>query len=636
MHQRHACCALLAITLLAAALTAASAAERTLVVAADGSGDFTSIQAALDTIPQDNRERIVIQVRNGVYYEKVLIDQNRVTLRGESRDGVRIRFNLPRPEYDKRYDRIGPAVLNVFGSDVIVEYLTVENTQPTQHHAFAIYGQPNRLILDGCDVLSNGGDTLSLWNTSYGMYYHRNCRFRGSVDFVCPRGWCYVRDSQFEELSTSAGLWQDGHMDLDMKFVMQDCTFDGAENFWLGRNHYPSQFYLIDCTFSENMADRPIGTVIDLRRVADKTVYERKYFYNCHRDGGDYPWHADNLQSAPGAPTPDQITPAWTFGGKWDPESTAPPTIESVELSDDLVYVYFSEDVAGFQRAQVVRQDGTWAALVDGKGTRCLAFQGGNAQSTPVRLDLNDDQPYGTVATLATRYVPGQSLPTASQRKEITILLIGDSTVASYKTDSDKQGWGWALGDFFDDRVTVVNRARGGRSSKSFRAEGHWDAAHGIDADYVFIQFGHNDNPGKGPDRETDHSPGGDFRSNLRQYVEDVRAAGAVPILVSPPTRREFTERGTIDTNERNVPYAQAVLAVAEAANCAVVDLNTLSRNLFDRLGRTTSDWLQPEGDRTHFTPAGAHRIAATVLTDLQERVPALRPYVEQDALTRY
>jgi pectinesterase len=616
----------------------AAAAPQSITVAADGTGDFNTIQAALDAVPRDNRRRVVFNVKNGVYYEKVRLDRNRVTLSGESREGVRLRFNAPRAEYDKRYDRRGPAVLNVYGEDTIIEKLTIENTQTTEGHAFAIYGQPQRLILDNCNVLGVGGDTVSLWNTAYGMYYHRNCRFKGAVDFVCPRGWCFIRDSQFEEVRTSAAIWHDGHMNPSMKFVLRNCAFDGAKDFWLGRNHYPSQFYLLDCKFSANMADKPIGTVTDLTKVPEamRPLFERKYFHNCHRDGGDFPWHADNLATAPGEPQPEAITTAWTFDRRWDPERTDAPKIESVEIADDMVYLYFAEDVAGVERVQIVREDGSTAAYTSGDGTRRLEFRGGAPASLPSRLDPNGDLIYGATATLALRTVAATELPKATPSREVTLLLIGDSTVAADPPDNPYQGWGAPLAEFFDDRVTVVNFARNGRSSKSFRAEGLWDEARKHHADFVVIQFGHNDNPGKGPERETNPAPGADFRNNLAQYVAEARAMGATPILVTPPTRRFFDDAARIKADEANVPYAEATLAVAADEKCAVVDLNRLSRDLFERLGEASSDWLQVEEDRTHFTPAGARRIAAVVLTDLQDRVPELRPFIFQNELWRH
>ncbi|MCA9234870.1 MAG: hypothetical protein KDA44_05340 [Planctomycetales bacterium] len=597
-----------------------------------------SIQDAIDSVPVDSAERVVIEIPNGVYTERIRLDQRRVTLRGESRDGVRIEFNFPRSEYDKRYDRVGPGVVNLFGDDCILENLTIENTQPSGEHAFAVYGQPNRLIIDNCNVLGVGGDTLSLWNTAFGMYYHRNCRFQGRVDFVCPRGWCFIRDSKFEEVDRTAAIWHDGHMDPSMKFVLRDCEFGGVEDFWLGRNHYPSQFYLLDCLFTPTMADRPIGVVTDLEKVPpqERPLYERKYFHNCHRDGDDFPWYADNLPTADGAPTSEQITPAWTFDGQWDPESATPPSIVSTETSEDSVIVQFSEPVAGASDARVVRADGSAAACKDGSGTRRLTFAGGNTASAPARfVPAGPQAAYGTTATLTPRYVLEQDLPAATPLKHVTIVVIGDSTVADYAAKSPLQGWGWGLRAFLDERATVVNEARNGRSSQSFRAEGHWDRARQTDADYVLIQFGHNDNRGKGPGRETDPAPGGDFRANLRRYVEEARALGATPVLVTPPMRRKFDESGRIVADDGNAPYAAATLAVAAEEDCPVVDLNQMTRDLYNRLGPATSSALQVEGDQTHFNPYGARRLAALVLASLQKQLPEWQPFVVQQSLTR-
>ena len=598
---------------------------RSIQVAADGSAKFTSIQNALDSIPADNCERIVVRVAAGGYNERIRIDHNRITLQGAGADTTRIWFNFPRSEYDRRYDRIGPGIVNVFGDDTVIEGLTIENTQPSHEHAFALYGQPNRFILAECAVLSEGGDTVSLWNTSFGMYYHHNCHFRGGVDFVCPRGWCFVRDSTFESVGQSAAIWQDGHMNLDMKFVLQNCEFDGPDDFWLGRNHYPSQFFLIDCRFSSRMADKPIGVVSKPTLGLDPRMWERKYFHHSHRDGGDYAWHDDNLDtyaSAAGSRTkitddngePDEhagtltaeeITPSWTFDQKWDPESTIGPQITEVDFEDDTIRLYFSEPVAGGAASQIVREDGSIARLVAGSGSRQWNFRGGNGGSTPTRLKLESDRPYGTVATLQARNLDAEALPKANPRRRIKISLAGDSTVATYSVTHAYQGWGWALGGCFDDRVTVFNHAKGGRSSKSFRSEGWWNDVLDDHADYVIIQFGHNDNPGKGPERETDPARGSDFRANLQRYVEEVREQGGVPILVTPPTRRKFDDSGLIIADEPNNPYADAVRELGAALDCSVIDLNRLTKTLFTRLGPAHSDWLQPDGDRTHFHSHG-------------------------------
>src|SRR6185369_3967647 len=98
------------------------------------------------------------------------------------------------------------------------------------------------------------------------------------------------------------------------------------------------------------------------------------------------------------------------------------------------------------------------------------------------------------------------------------IVLVGDSTV------NDEGGWGPGLRASFGPQVEVVNLAMNGRSSKSFRDEGRWEPALALKPDYILIQFGHNDGPGKGPERETD--PRTTFRGNMARYVDEARAAG--------------------------------------------------------------------------------------------------------------
>lgn len=160
------------------------------------------------------------------------------------------------------------------------------------------------------------------------------------------------------------------------------------------------------------------------------------------------------------------------------------------------------------------------------------------------------------------------------------IILVGDSTTQV------NSGWG---GSFCATRVTsfaaCVNLGRGGRSSKSYRAEGSWDLAiaemktPGYANIWVMIQFGHNDQPGK-PGRSTDLAT--EFPANLRHYVEDVRAAGARPILVTPLTRR-FFKNGEI-THDLD-PWADAVRQVAKDMNVPLIDLNARSAAIIQAMG---------------------------------------------------
>jgi pectinesterase len=295
-----------------------------IVVAADSSGDFTAVQAAIDAVPQDNSSRKVILIKCGSYPARVKVTRNFVTLLGEDRKATRLEYALRGEDFEKTPDKIGRAVVNVEATDVTIENLTVENTQTqTGPHAFAIHGAKlNRLIVRNCDLLSIGADTFAPWNKQ-GSSYVKNCLIKGGVDFICPRGWCYMEDCSIYEVIRHAAIWHDGSKDRDQKLVMRNCSFDGVKDFFLGRRHHDAQFYLLDCTFSGNMYDEYIFRQTypyEPLRNATNLWGDRAWYFNCHRTGGDYTWHKNNLKAAPGSPKPDDITPVWTFGGKWNPE----------------------------------------------------------------------------------------------------------------------------------------------------------------------------------------------------------------------------------------------------------------------------------------------------------------------------
>ncbi|HWW27954.1 MAG TPA: rhamnogalacturonan acetylesterase, partial [Caulobacter sp.] len=151
----------------------------------------------------------------------------------------------------------------------------------------------------------------------------------------------------------------------------------------------------------------------------------------------------------------------------------------------------------------------------------------------------------------------------------IKIVLVGDSTTAV------QGGWGPS---FCAKHVTsfaaCINLARGGRSSGNYRTEGSWALAmdeirsSGFNDTYVLVQFGHNDQPGK-PGRSTDLAT--EFPANLKRYVEDVRAAGGKPVLVTPLTRRQFKDGKLVDDLG---PWAEAVRKVAAETGTPLVDLH--------------------------------------------------------------
>jgi pectinesterase len=317
-----------------------------IIVDSQGNGDYKTISEAINALPMYPYQRTIIFVKNGVYQEKLRIEQNYITLRGESRDSTIIRFSQLREDWNKNKDYIGPAVINLEGDDIVLENLTIENSQPEiGPHAFAIYGNANRTIIINCNVLSKGGDTVSLWNYKYGMYYHANCFFQGAVDFVCPRGWCFIRDSEFYEVNQTAAIWHAGNYLPEQKFVIRNSYFDGVLGFELGRHHYEAQFYLLDCRFSENMADKPIYKVMDKNPDRNNPYWggERKYYYNCQKEGQPFEWYKDNLEQANTIPEPDEITAVWTFGGKWDPESKEPLVITDYQIEGNILILTFNK-----------------------------------------------------------------------------------------------------------------------------------------------------------------------------------------------------------------------------------------------------------------------------------------------------
>ncbi len=203
------------------------------------------------------------------------------------------------------------------------------------------------------------------------------------------------------------------------------------------------------------------------------------------------------------------------------------------------------------------------------------------------------------------------------------VLLVGDSTMAP------QTGYGDSLCQRLEPAVACLNLARGGRSTLSYRAEGLWDrviarlkaGAPGVQR-HVLIQFGHNDQPGK-PGRSTDLST--EFPANLARFVAEVRAAGGVPVLVTPMTRRSF--KGG-ELQQDLAAWAEAVRTVARAQQVALVDLNASSTATVQALGSEQADLLaqgpvgSPTFDRTHLGPRGACVFAEQVLGALQTVMP--------------
>ena len=210
----------------------------------------------------------------------------------------------------------------------------------------------------------------------------------------------------------------------------------------------------------------------------------------------------------------------------------------------------------------------------------------------------------------------------AQKTAKVRIVLVGDSTV------TDQSGWGLAFAGLLKPEAECVNMARSGSSSKSFYDQGSWKQALAQKPNFVLIQFGHNDQPGKGPDRETD--PKTTYRDNLVRYIEQARQAGAQPILVTSLARRIFTPEGKISSSL--TPYVEAMKAVAAEQKVPLVDLHGRSIAHLERIGPAEAETYGPplpneagKFDGTHLSNKGAAAIAPLVVEMLWDAEPALR-----------
>ncbi len=353
-----------------------------ITVAADGSGDFRTIQAAINSLPGQAAAPRLVFIKNGTYREKVSIDQkNNIILRGQSETGVVLTYSLARDAWRCEpvvgQDDWGVATLNLRNSpDITLENLTILNsygfeakgeliidcpaeaggrkTVSRTGHQMALRTMPGatRIVVRHCTLRALGGDTVSPWDTEAGMYYFQDCTLEGGVDFYCPRGWAYAENCRFECHNRSAAIWHDGSGGRDQKTVLKNCTFSGDDQFKLGRFHREAQFYLVDCHFPRNMADADIYWAES--GPGARQWGRRVYYANCHREGGDYAWMSTNLATAEDAPQAAQITAAWTFGGRWNPltgeRGAAPATAASQDTIAEKMLV-FQRTVGGWPKA---------------------------------------------------------------------------------------------------------------------------------------------------------------------------------------------------------------------------------------------------------------------------------------------
>ena len=330
-----------------------------LVVAADGSGQFKSIQAAINSLPDASSKQRIIFIKKGIYREKIFIEKHNIFLKGEKNisfgkswaqlnpqssipnlvlndsygeGGVKIIYSESREIFRCTVpDDWGASVMNIKAQDVTLENLIVVNDfgftakgdstficdgkakiTRKDGHQFALRCMPltQRLTVKNCNFHSLGGDTVSPWDVDNGTFYFKNCTMEGGVDLYCPRGWAYAEDCYFICHNMNAAIWHDGTGNESAKTVLKNCQFVGDTGYKLGRFHRDAQFYLVNCTFSKDMADAAIY------KNNKDTILKwetRVNYYNCHRTGGDFAWHKNNIEAS----LAQKINRDWTLKSRW-------------------------------------------------------------------------------------------------------------------------------------------------------------------------------------------------------------------------------------------------------------------------------------------------------------------------------
>ena len=239
------------------------------------------------------------------------------------------------------------------------------------------------------------------------------------------------------------------------------------------------------------------------------------------------------------------------------------------------------------------------------------------------------------------RLVPHEGPVTvANKNGKIRILMIGDSTMANKDTSkgSPERGWGMVLQHFFTDAVEVDNHAQNGRSTKSFINEGRWDKVLSRirPGDYVFIQFGHNDEKYK---KEKVYTvPGVTFDDNLRRFVRETRLRGGIPVLFNAIIRRKFVDNRLVDTHG---DYLESPRKVAAQMDAYFIDANAITHGLVEAMGPEESKklfmWLEPGAfkshpkgakDDTHLNVYGAHKVAWSLISAVGNKIPRLEQHL--------
>jgi len=230
-----------------------------------------------------------------------------------------------------------------------------------------------------------------------------------------------------------------------------------------------------------------------------------------------------------------------------------------------------------------------------------------------------------------------QSIEITPATNVVTVFLAGNSTVVD-QSNEPWAAWGQMIPAYFTQKVAIANYAESGEALSSFISARRFEKILTFmkPGDYAFVEFGHNDMKQRGEGIGAFTS----YKRDLKYFIAEVKKKGGNPVLVTSMQRRSFNDEGKI--NETLGDYPEAVRQTAKEENVPVIDLNAMSKIMYEAWGVQESVKAfvhfpantfpgQPTAlaDNTHFTPFGADEIAKLILKGIREHVPALAKFIK-------
>ena len=534
------------------------------IVARDGSGDFTSIQAAIDAIPEGNRAPVIVIVRMDEYHERVIVNKDNVRIIGEARDRTVLTATGHALEKDPDGSERGTfltATLMVTGNHVEVENLTIRNDAGDGREvgqAVAVYAAGDRGVWRNCRMIAHQ-DTL-FCGPLMPKVVHDIAPYVSRAECVPSVGDCpETRSRQYFE-----DCWIQG--DVDFIFGPYRCWFERCTLFMNARGGW--------YTAANTPEKQPWGMV----------------FHRCVLTG----------ECEPGAAM---------LGRPW--RRFARTLFMDCEMDEHVSPRGFSDWDDARRVTDRLGEYGTTGARAD-QQTR-----------HPAQRRLSAEE----AACVTLQEVIGGADGWNPARRNPTWFLCGDSTMADYSADrAPMTGWGQKLQALISEPVYVENCAVCGRSSKSFIAEKRLNMIELClrAGDRVIISFSHNDEK---PDPERHTEPRVTFPEYLGMYIDAARRHGAEPILVTPIARRRFTDQGAPIPTHGEYPSAMRDLAVYRGVRLVDLESATMEMLAEEGIEGTKEVFCHvpaghpnyPDGlkDDSHLQERGAVRIAGLFLNRL-------------------